>query len=200
MRLKRFVLGAYQSNTYILYKDYKAMIIDCGGPTQEVIAFLEKEALALTTIYITHGHVDHGGGINDLKRRYPSAIVYAPIKDRFWYAKNPQIGLNEDIIIDKYVKENDVVPFLDVLFKVIETPGHSYGSTCLYYDEVLFSGDTLFKRSIGRTDLYLGNHKDIISSIKNKLFVLPKSTVVYSGHGDPTTIEQEMKYNPFLKE
>lgn len=200
MELKRFVVGFYQSNTYILIKDYDAMIIDPGGPVHEVIHLLESKGLRLKLIYITHGHIDHIGGVNELKKRYKDTAVYAPIKDRYWYAKNPAKGLEEDLIVDQFVNEGDSVYFGGLDFKVIETPGHSYGSTCLYSSqaEILFSGDTLFKRSIGRTDNYLGDFDTIISSIRKKLFTLPKKTQVFPGHGAPTTIEDEIKYNPFL--
>lgn len=202
MQLKRFTVGPYQSNSYILYKNYEAMIIDVGlgKEVENIIYFLESNGLVLTKIYITHGHIDHVGGVNTLKRKFPKAIVYAPIKDRYWYSKDSSKGLIEDVMIDEYVKQDDTIYFIDTLFKVIETPGHSYGSTCLYSNNVLFSGDTLFSGSIGRTDLYLGNFDDIIKSIKTKLFTLPKETKVFPGHGQMTTIKQEINYNPFFKE
>lgn len=202
MQLKRFIVGPYQSNSYLLYKGYEAMIIDCGlgSEVKDIIYFLEANGIVLTKIYITHGHIDHVGGVNKLKSVFKDATVYAPIKDRYWYMKNNNTGLLEDVKIDKYVKKGDVIYFLNAPFKVIETPGHSYGSTCLYYSQVLFSGDTLFKGSIGRTDLYLGNFSDLIISIKNKLFILPENTTVFPGHGEPTTIKEEILTNPFLKE
>lgn len=199
MNLKVFVLGPYQSNCYVLYKDFKAMVIDPGFESKELLGFLNENGLIVEIIYITHGHIDHVGGVNFLKKNFPKAIVYAPIKDRYWYAKNPQMGLFEDVKIDIFTKEGDLIPFFDYLFKVIETPGHSYGSTSLYYNNVLFSGDTLFKGTVGRTDLYLSSFADLEHSIKNKLYKLPNKTVVYSGHGPLTTIEFEKKHNYFIK-
>ncbi len=198
MKLATFVLGKYQSNCYLLYKNYKAMIIDPGYPEKDLIDYLEKYGLILDIIYITHGHSDHVGGVNFLKKRYPNAVVYAPKKDFYWYSKDSHKEIFEDIIVDRYVKENDIVYFGEKAFRVIETPGHSYGSSCLYYDNVLFSGDTLFYLSVGRTDLYLGSQTDLIKSIKNKLFILPKNTVVYPGHGRKTTIIHEINNNPFV--
>lgn len=199
LNIKVFVFGPYQSNCYILYKDYRAMIIDPGYESDALSSFLADKGLVIDIIYITHGHIDHVGGVNDLKRKYPRSVVYAPLKDYYWYAKNPRMGLHEDVLIDVYVKEGDYIAFLDHTFKVIETPGHSYGSTCLYYSNILFSGDTLFKGSVGRTDLYLGSFEALEHSIKHKLYTLPGKTVVYPGHGDITSIEFEMKHNHYIR-
>lgn len=200
MNLKKFVLGDYQSNCYILYDNFKAMIIDPGYESSELITFLDENGLQVEVIYVTHGHIDHIGGVNALKRKFKDATVYAPIKDQYWYSKNPKYGLQETLIVDTYVSEGDIVLFLDKPFKVIETPGHSYGSTVLYLDKVLFSGDTLFKNSIGRTDLYLGDFTQIMHSIKNKILTLPNDTMVFPGHGPATTIKDEKDNNPFIKE
>lgn len=199
MNLIRFVLGQYQSNCYILYENYEAMIIDPGYPDKQIIDFLEEHGIVLKKIYITHGHFDHTGGVNMLKKRYPGAIVYAPRKDMYWYMKDPKNGIYEDVIIDEFVSEDDYIIFQEVPFKVIETPGHSYGSTCLYYNKVLFSGDTLFYHSVGRTDLYLGDQQALLNSINNKLYLLPDDTVVYPGHGNQTTIMEEKINNPFTR-
>lgn len=199
LNIKVFVLGGYQSNCYVLYQGFKAMVIDPGYESVELVQFLSSKGLVVEVIYITHGHIDHVGGVNYLKRQFPQATVYAPLKDHYWYSKDPRKGLHEDVSIDVFVKEGDYVSFLDYVFKIIETPGHSYGSSCLYYDRILFSGDTLFKGSIGRSDLYLGNHKDLEQSIKNKLYTLPDKTIVYPGHGEVTTIGFEKRHNYFVK-
>lgn len=200
MNLQKFVLGDYQSNCYILYDNFKAMIIDPGYESKELMHFLDDNGLQVEVIYVTHGHIDHIGGVNALKRKFKNATVYAPIKDQYWYSRNPRLGLHETLLVDVYVKENDVVLFLDKTFKVIETPGHSYGSTILYFDKVLFSGDTLFKNSIGRTDLYLGDFRSIMDSIKNKMLTLPLDTIVFPGHGSETILKNEKENNPFIKE
>ncbi|MFA6987748.1 MAG: MBL fold metallo-hydrolase [Acholeplasmataceae bacterium] len=200
MNLQKFVLGDYQSNCYILYDNFKAMIIDPGYESKELMHFLDDNGLQVEVIYVTHGHIDHIGGVNALKRKFKNATVYAPIKDQYWYSRNPRLGLHETLLVDVYVKENDVVLFLDKTFKVIETPGHSYGSTILYFDKVLFSGDTLFKNSIGRTDLYLGDFRSIMDSIKNKILTLPLDTIVFPGHGSETILKNEKENNPFIKE
>lgn len=199
MNLVRFVLGDYQSNCYVLHKNYRAMIIDPGYQSEELGKFIIDNGLVIESIYITHGHFDHVGGVNALKKRYPSITVYAPRKDSYWYMKDPKNGIYEDILIDKYVAEGDYIHFEGAVFEVIETPGHSYGSTCLYFNKVLFSGDTLFYHSVGRTDFYLGSAKALHESIHNKLFLLPDETVVYPGHGQPTTILEEKINNPFVR-
>lgn len=200
VKLKTFVLGEYQSNCYILYKDYEAMIIDPGYVSPEVENFLLDNGLILKKIYITHGHFDHVGGVNFFKKKYPSITVYAPKKDSYWYMKDPKNNVYEDIMIDKFVTENDFISFGGTIFTIIETPGHTYGSTCLYANNILFSGDTLFYHSVGRTDLYLGDSKALYESIKNKLYILPNDTVVFPGHGRKTTILEEKINNPFIRE
>lgn len=198
MNLFRFPLGEYQSNCYILVKGFEAMIIDPGYPSKELDDFITSNGLRVKIIYITHGHFDHTGGVNTLKRRYPKLTVFAPRKDMYFYSRNPKELIYEDVLIDKYVTEGDIISFHDANFEVIETPGHSYGSTCLYYDKVLFSGDTLFYHSVGRTDLYLSNTKDLYNSIHYKLFNLPDDTAVYPGHGRSTTILEEKLNNPIV--
>lgn len=199
VKLVTFTLGEYQSNCYILYKNYRAMIIDPGYSSALVEDFLLNNGLILESIYITHGHFDHLGGVNTLKRKYPSITVYAPRKDAYWYMRDPKNKIYEDIMIDKYVTEKDFINFQGKIFKIIETPGHTYGSTCLYGNNVLFSGDTLFYHSVGRTDLYLGDSKALYESIINKLFLLPDDTIVFPGHGRPTTILEEKINNPLVR-
>lgn len=199
MRIRTFTLGEYQSNCYVLYKNYKAMIIDPGYTSKELDNFISENGLIVECIYITHGHADHIGGVNFLKRKYPRITVYAPKKDSYWYTRDFKNKIYEDVIIDKYVVEGDYIYFLDTVFKVIETPGHSYGSTVLYFENYLFSGDTLFYHSVGRTDLYLGDNKALHESIINKLYTLPDETIVFPGHGKPTTILEEKINNPFVR-
>lgn len=199
VKLATFTLGEYQSNCYLLYKNYKAMIIDSGYPSFEVENFLLNNGLILESVYITHGHFDHVGGVNALKKKYPNITVYAPRKDAYWYMRNPNNKIYEDIMIDKYVTEDDFINFQGLIFNVIETPGHTFGSTCLYGNKILFSGDTLFYHSVGRTDLYLGDSKALYESIVNKLFTLPDDTRVFPGHGKPTTILEEKIMNPFVR-
>lgn len=199
MRIMSFTLGEYQSNCYVLYKNYNAMIIDPGYPSKELENFIVEKGLIVEAIYITHGHIDHVGGVNSLKKKYPKITVYAPQKDLYWYMRDPKNNIYEDIIIDKYVVEGDYIYFGDTIFKVIETPGHSYGSTCLYFENYLFSGDTLFYHSVGRTDLYLSSSKALSESIINKIYTLPDETIVFPGHGKPTTILEEKINNPFVR-
>lgn len=198
VKLKTFALGEYQTNCYVLYKDYKAMIIDPGYSSKEIEDFLLNNGIVLESVFITHGHFDHVGGVNSLKKKYPNITVYAPKKDAYWYMRDPRNKIYEDIMVDKYVTEKDIINFQGVIFKIIETPGHTYGSVCLYADKVLFSGDTLFYHSVGRTDLYLGDAKALFESVKNKLFALPDDTIVYPGHGRATTIFEEKMNNPFV--
>lgn len=202
MRIKRFTLGPIQSNCYVVYKNNKALVIDPGYEQTAVSLFLVKTSLDVSIIYITHGHYDHIGGVNQLKKQYPNAVVYAPADDIVLL--DPSYGIQpikEKINVDFYLnKDKDhTLVFEDMAFDILYTPGHSFGSTALYNNKHLFSGDTLFKGSIGRTDLYLSSYDEIVDSIKNKLYLLPDETIVYPGHGFTTTVEIEKRTNPFVR-
>lgn len=202
MQIKRFTLGPIQSNCYVIYKENKAMVIDPGYEQSVVSLFLSNNQLDVDIIYITHGHYDHIGGVNQLKRQYPNATVYAP-KDDFALL-DPSFGIQqipEKINVDYFLDKNkdNVLIFNDINFNILYTPGHSIGSTALYSNKHLFCGDTLFMGSIGRTDLYLSSYDQIVHSIKNQFYILPEETIVYPGHGYTTTIEIEKRTNPFVR-
>lgn len=201
MTIKRFTLGAVQSNCYVLHINNKALVIDPGYESDLVLNYLTNHSLDVEIIYITHGHFDHIGGVNQLKTIYPNASVYAPLLDAELMDKDYGIQTIEKVMVDFYIKQADfqVLPFSQKPFRVLYVPGHSKGSTALYAQGILFSGDTLFRGSIGRTDLYLGNFDELIHSIKTSFYTLPEDTIVYPGHGFQTTINQEKKYNPFVR-
>lgn len=198
MNIKRFVLGVLDSNSYLIYKEKEATLIDVGGEDIEnIIAFLEENNLELKKVLLTHGHYDHIAGINKLFRYNKNIEVYIG-KEDIEFLKDPNLNLSFWIdqtnfkIMDNIkiisIVENDMIDE----FKVIDTPGHTIGSKS-FYDEkekVLFSGDTLFKMSFGRTDFPTGNRNDLKRSLK-VLNELPEEVVVYSGHGMKTFIKTE---------
>ncbi|MDY0210717.1 MAG: MBL fold metallo-hydrolase [Acholeplasma sp.] len=202
MNIKKFTLGDIRSNCYVLYENHKAMIIDPGFDSLDLLNFLKNNTLDVKIIYATHGHFDHVGGINTLKSSYPDAIVYAPKLDEvFLDASSGVSRLNQTVIVDVLLEPDyeQTLDFESVSFKVIHTPGHSMGGTCLYTKGTLFSGDTLFYQTIGRTDLYGSSYESIQTSILNKLYLLPDDTLCYPGHGGPTTIGHEKKHNGFFR-
>ncbi len=194
-----------------------AMIIDPGADAKTLIAFLEERHLTPKIIVITHGHGDHIGANAGLKKAFPDIqiCVHEEDQDMLPYpAKNLSIlaafyggATVRSPSADQLLKDGDKITIDRDTFEVIHTPGHTPGGICLYHKNiengelpVLFSGDSLFKEGIGRTDFPGCNQEKLIRSIKERLFVLDEKTVVYPGHGPSTTIAHEKKKNPFITE
>ena len=189
------------TNCYIVEdeKTKETMVIDPGGEPKKIIEMLDTLGInKLKYIYLTHCHGDHFGAILDLKNKKSGKVLIHREDAEGLY--NPSISLTyyigmEDIELkaDSRVDEGDIIHLGDLEFKVIHTPGHTKGGSCLYCEEqeLLFSGDTLFKGTWGRTDLPTSDFPAIIDSITNKLTALPDETIVYPGHGRPTRIKDE---------
>ena len=191
--------GIYDANCYILVEENtkECGIIDPGGDSERLISQIDKLNAKPKFILLTHGHMDHVGGVIDLVKKYniPFYISKADEeymeKDDFVFGTLPKAS--------GYLKENDILKLGDEIIKVLETPGHTTGWLCfLLNNDKVFTGDTLFNGSIVRTDFIGGSMSEIINSIKEKLLPLGDRVDVYPGHGDMTTIEHEKKYNPFL--
>lgn len=209
MEIKRIVLGPFETNTYIIYsKETKeSIIIDPSFFSEDVISFIDKLGLNVKAILLTHAHIDHTAGILKIKEKVPNLKVYMSEKEQKTLIdeKYNLSYLFSEIEtckkVDIFLKDNDILCFCETKFKVIETPGHTLGSVCYYLEseKILFTGDTLFYRTIGRSDFPGGNSKELIDSIKNKLFSLDNNIYVMPGHGMITSIGAERKYNPFLR-
>lgn len=191
-------LGELKSNTYIVSVGKQCFIIDPGFEADKILEFIKSKKLQPQFIYITHGHHDHTGAAKNIKEVY-HIPVYAPLKDKVWMIDNIYNYWPFEVPVDQYVVEGDEIEFEGLMFKVIEVPGHSEGSTALYSSPYAFVGDTLFFQAIGRTDIPFSNHQVLIESIKTKLFTLPDDTIIYPGHGKETTVLHEKIYNPFFK-
>lgn len=198
MEIMRFSLGSLRSNCYVVSEENKALIIDPGYESDDVIKYIRKNELKVEAIYITHGHPDHVGGVKQLKDLF-NCTVYAPQKDRIWMGKSSYNQIGYEIPVDHFVVDHETFDAIDHTFTVYETPGHSEGSTVLHLDHMLFSGDTLFFQSIGRTDIPLSDAQAIYRSIKRIYQLFDEDTVVYPGHGKQTDIGHEKKFNPFVK-
>ena len=212
IHLKSMVFSPIQENTYILHNDEKeCMIIDPGCYFDE-----EKEALALyinrtgltpKLLLNTHCHLDHIFGNKFIHETFGIEPHIHPLEEQV-LAYAPTSGLMYNLPVDMYegklhfVQPGETISLGDEQFSILFTPGHSPGSLSFYHEGqgILISGDALFRSSIGRTDLPLGDHATLINSIKTQLLVLPEETQVFSGHGAPTTIGDEKRNNPFLKD
>ncbi|PYV44957.1 MAG: MBL fold metallo-hydrolase [Acidobacteria bacterium] len=203
-------VGPLQCNCYILgcEKTREAVVIDPGDEVDLVLPILHKHDLKVKYILSTHSHIDHVGDLEKLKKQ-TGAQTLLHERDLTLYQNLPVqaawlgVAVPTMTQIDSFVHEGDNVHFGEHTGEIIFTPGHTPGSLCLHLPgqtSKLFAGDTLFQRSIGRTDLWGGSYTEIMRSIREKLLVLDDKTMVYPGHGPATTIGQEKLLNPFLKD
>ena len=210
LKIKSFVFSPIQENTYLLYNEFNnCAIIDPGcyfdAEKEQLVGFIQKNGLLPQMLLNTHCHLDHVFGNKYIATTYGLTLQLHE-KEKVVLDFAPASGLMYNMPFDNYVgefiylKEGDTITIGTDKLTIIEAPGHSPGHVCFYcaQQNFLIGGDVLFNRSIGRTDLPLGNHQTLINSIRQKLFVLPDETVVYSGHGPTTTIGEEKRENPFL--
>ena len=208
--IKSFVFSPIQENTYLLYNELKeCIVIDPGcyfdDEKNMLQDFITKSGLKPIMLLNTHCHLDHVFGNKFIAETFGLTLqLHQKEKPLLDYA--PTSGLMYNMPFDNYagayiyLKEGDIVKLGDDELLVIEAPGHSPGHICFYCakQNFIISGDVLFNRSIGRTDLPGGNHQTLLKNIREKLFVLPDETVVYSGHGPVTTIGEVKLENPYL--
>ncbi|SMP49358.1 MBL fold metallo-hydrolase [Anoxynatronum buryatiense] len=203
-KVKKLVTGPLQVNTYILgeTESKEAMVIDPGGNAGGVIQVLEQQGWTLKLIVLTHGHGDHIGAVAELQNRTGvSMVIHEEDVAMLTDSKRnftSMMGTGIEITPDGTLEDGDEILLGDQSVLVISTPGHTQGGICLKADNLLFTGDTLFMMSIGRTDLEGGNHRQLIRSIKDRLMVLEDDVVVYPGHGPESTIGEERTKNPYL--
>jgi glyoxylase-like metal-dependent hydrolase (beta-lactamase superfamily II) len=209
MIIETFPVGLLQCNCTILADEEarEAIVIDPGDDAEKILAVLAKHDLKARQLACTHTHIDHVGAIDDLQQKLgvPAAIHKADlVLFEHLDVQAQWIGMPEPRrgSIDRFVQDGDAVTCNGIELGVLHTPGHTPGSTTFHLAgdrNVLFTGDTLFMQSIGRTDLWGGSHPEIIRSIQKKLMTFDDDTLVISGHGPKTTIGHERRHNPFLK-
>ncbi len=206
MKIVNIPTGMLQANTYLVCDETSRLgfIVDLGGYSKELKNIIEKNDIQIQYIVLTHGHGDHIGGVQEHLKDFPDAKVVCsraeekmlldPELNEAHHFGPEKVSFKPDILVD----DGDTLTVGNMTMKFIMTPGHTEGGMCILIDDVLFSGDTLFCRSIGRTDLAGGDFRTIMESIKKKLFLLPDETQVLPGHMGPTTIGFEKEHNPFV--
>lgn len=210
LKVEKFVFNPFQENTFLIYAESGAcIIVDAGCYSDEerktVEDFIEGNKLELIGLVNTHCHVDHIFGNAYFVNKYKVELA-AHKDDEFLiesatdHAATFGLPFKETAKISRYIDENDSINIGESKLSVIHVPGHSPGGIALYAKEegFLIAGDILFQSSIGRTDLPGGNYEILVNGIKEKLLILPESTLVYPGHGENTTIKIEKESNPFL--
>ena len=207
MRITNLPSEALQANTYLVVDENtnEGFIVDPGGYNKVLTKEVQENNVKIKYIILTHGHSDHICGVNEHKADFPDAKVVA-YKDEEAMLEDPNLnqspgfGVPYSTKADILVNDGDELKVGDATLKFIHTPGHTTGGMCIYVEaaKALFSGDTLFCQSIGRTDFPGGSYREIMDSIRKKLFLLPDDTNVFPGHMGPTSIGFEKENNPFV--
>ena len=207
MKIEKFVLGPIGTNCYIVRNDdtMECFIVDVAACPPEFVSHIRNSGLTVKAVLLTHGHFDHIMGLDRFLEEFP-VPVYACAAEKD-VLESSQLNSSAGMLGQPYtftgarfVKDGDLLDVAGMKIQVIQTPGHTIGGCCYYIadENVLFSGDTLFRASVGRTDLPTGSMSALVRSVTDRLLVLPDETRVYPGHMEETTIGYEKQYNPFL--
>lgn len=205
MILKEFVLGDLENNNYLLIDEVskEAVLIDCTIPRDDIEDALKEYGAVLKYILLTHAHFDHIMGLNYFREKYKcKALLHKDDKQLLESMKEfsqeflPYELENQQV--DGFLEENQLIHFGGKCIKVIHTPGHSQGGVCYLLDNMLFTGDTIFREAVGRTDLPGGNFAQLKSNIEQKIFTLDENIKIYPGHGPSSTVGWEKVHNQFL--
>lgn len=207
MKVGKFVLGPVATNCYIGINEEtkECFIVDPATCPPEFVSYIKNAGLTVKAVLLTHGHFDHIMGLDALLKEFP-VPVYAHEAERD-VLESEQLNSSASMLGQPYsfsgadfVTNRQELRIAGFEIRVVYTPGHTIGGCCYYIEKekALFSGDTLFRGSVGRTDLPTGSMGQLVSSVRDRLFVLPDDTKVYPGHMEETTIGYEKKYNPFI--
>lgn len=199
-KIETYPLGIYAANCYVITEGQHALIIDPGGKGKTLVSKLKEENICVDAILLTHGHFDHIGGVSYMQEQF-SCPVYVEEED-VKLLKDTHLNcsmVGREATVSKDIRTFDIGSNVIGTFtcEVIYTPGHTDGCVLLQFDEHLFSGDVLFKNSIGRTDLPTGSQSKMINTLKI-IKNLEPSLHIYPGHGERTTIQEELLANPYL--
>ncbi|MDF7676950.1 MBL fold metallo-hydrolase [Neisseriaceae bacterium ESL0693] len=208
LQMRVLPVTPFKQNTALLWDDVtaEAVLTDAGGEAERLLAAVADKGLNLQAIWLTHGHLDHAGGVVDLCQKRPVPVLGPHKEDAYLLADLPQITAQYHFPVspafkpDRWLADGDVLHVGSHAFKVMHVPGHTPGHIVFYNAEhkLLIAGDVLFRHSIGRTDFPRGNHAQLLEGIRTKLLTLPDNTRVLPGHGPMTTIGEEKQHNPYL--
>jgi len=210
VHLRTLTVGPLETNCYVVSAEAPdALVIDAGADAEAIIAHLDAERLVPAMLVVTHGHSDHIAANAELKRRYDEMKIAVGRADADALAspvKNMSVYVGMRIVsprADRLLDDGDELTVAGLTFRVLALPGHSPGGIGLYTDDLagapaLFAGDTLFARSVGRTDIAGGDWETLLATIRERIFTLPDDTRVYPGHGPATTVGEERASNPFV--
>jgi hydroxyacylglutathione hydrolase len=206
--IKTLTVGPFAANCYIVgsSSSKEGMIIDPGSDAETIMRTVQQAELSISVIAITHAHMDHVGALREVQQKTNARFAIHEAERGFVFSTPMRMLTSLGVAPvkspprpDRLLKDGDFIDFGDLHFEVLYTPGHSSGGICLSGHGVVFSGDTLFKLGIGRTDFPGMSYERLIKSIREKLMVLPDETIVHPGHGPATTIGAERRGNPFLR-
>ncbi|MBR2499999.1 MAG: MBL fold metallo-hydrolase [Clostridia bacterium] len=203
MIVEKLVVGNLQENCYLVGDKDELIVIDPGDEAERILKRIDEKGYKVKYIVLTHCHFDHIGAVCDIKEKTKAKLLISEREKDNYLNQGVNLsgfsGMPVSITDpDELLFEGDKVKSGEFEFEVINTPGHTSGGICLLCGKHLFTGDTLFNMSIGRTDFPTGNMTELLSSVKTKLFTLPKETIVYAGHGDNSTIGYEIENNMFF--
>lgn len=207
MKIEAMVLGDVRTNCYLLINEEtkEALVVDPADRADVIVRKLIDEGLTLKAILLTHGHGDHILAAGDLKKQfgvkvYAAKAEEALLSDAAQNLSKALFGIAVTVKPDILLEDGQEFEAAGIRLRMLHTPGHTPGGCCYYQEEekVLFSGDTLFCGSIGRTDFPGGSLSELVRSVKEKLLVLPEDVKVYPGHEEMTTIGHEKRYNPYM--
>lgn len=206
MKIIALSVGLLEANCYIVYdeKSKDAMVIDPGGDGEYILSKIDEKGLKVRYIVLTHGHFDHIGATGFLKDKTSGLIAIHKLDAENLRDGDKNLSSSMGIELpqlkaDLLLEHGSTIKLGDTECKILHTPGHSEGSICILFPGIVFTGDTLFRGSIGRTDFPGGNYKVLLKSIAENLLTLDDNTVVYPGHGFETSIGIEKETNPFLE-
>lgn len=205
MIIKQYTLGPISANNYLVFDEEskEAVLIDCSESNQQLIDDIKELGAKVKYILLTHGHFDHVLGVNDMKKELDTKVLINKNDvSQMDMTKSIMatfgLEVDENPSYDDFIDEDSDISIGNTKIKVIHTPGHTEGGVCYLIDGKLFSGDTLFKDYVGRTDLPGGSLEKLKDSIRNVIFKLDDNIEVYPGHNEMTTIGYEKKYNEIL--